>query len=111
MCRNYRSGSEIVRVANDVIRPAKFRQPEDMIAARTPALAGKVEVASADTLEDEAGEFVLFVQAHRELGRKLSDLVCLFRLNAQSRSLEEAMLKAKIPYVIIGGPTSTSARR
>lgn len=103
MCRNYRSGSEIIRVANDVIRPGKFRQPEDMIASREPAAPGKVEVVPADTLEDEANEFVSFVRAHQESGRKLSDLVVLFRLNAQSRSLEEAMLKARIPYVIIGG--------
>lgn len=104
MCRNYRSGSSIVAAANTIIRPAEFRLPEDMIAERDGGkLEGRVEIVAADTLEDEAREFVDFAKAQIEGGRHPADMCVIFRLNAQSRALEEALLKAKLPYVLIGG--------
>lgn len=104
MCSNYRSGSRIIDVANEVIRPAEYRQPEDMVAARDDgAFPGTVEVVRAHMLEDEAGEVVSRVLAEREGGRPLGDICVLFRLNAQSRALEEALLRANLPYQIVGG--------
>jgi DNA helicase-2/ATP-dependent DNA helicase PcrA len=103
MCRNYRSGAAIVRVANEVARLGDFRLPEDMIAARSGIGDGKVEIVAANTLDDEAGEVTSFVKAHVEGGGKLSDVCVLYRLNAQSRALEEALLKAQIPHIIVGG--------
>lgn len=101
MCRNYRSGRAIVAFANDVIRPAAVRLPEDMIAERDAD--GKVDVVPAANLEDEAREFVSFAKGLIEEGKRPSDVCCLFRTNAQSRSLEDALLAAKVPYIIVGG--------
>ena len=101
MARNYRSGKAIVDVANAIIREGQHRLPDDMTAER--GVDGEVTVMSADTLDDEAAEFVSFCQAHRESGGTLADVTVLFRLNAQSRALEEGLLKARIPYVLIGG--------
>lgn len=101
MARNYRSGDEIVRVANEIIRAGQHHLPEDMIAERGEA--GKVRVVSCETLEDEGREFVDFVKGHLAAGGKASDVTVLYRLNAQSRAPEEALLKAQIPYVIVGG--------
>src|SRR6185312_13049588 len=101
MKRNYRSGDAIVRVANDVIRQGKHRLPEDMSAER--GVEGRVEVVNADTLDDEAEELVEFCRRRQAEGASLADVTALFRLNAQSRALEEALLRAKIPYVLIGG--------
>jgi ATP-dependent DNA helicase UvrD/PcrA len=102
MMRNYRSGRAIVRFANDVIRPTPtYRQPEDMIAMRD--VEGRVEEVACHTLEDEAGELVAFLKREVPDRRKLSDVCVIFRTNAQSRSLEEALLKEKMPYQIIGG--------
>lgn len=101
MYRNYRCGRAIVAAANAIIRPAQVRLPEEMVAERD--VEGKVEIVAAHDLDDEASEFVEFARRHQEGGGSLSDITVLFRLNAQSRALEDAMLRAKLPYVMIGG--------
>lgn len=101
MNRNYRSSPEVVNVANKIIAPAKVRLPTDMVAERrTPGMA---RALSATDFDDEAREFVSYVNATYQEGGKYSDVTCLFRTNAQSRALEEALLSAKIPYLILGG--------
>lgn len=101
MAKNYRSASAIVRVANDVIREGAHRLPEDMSAER--GVEGEVRLVAAHTLEDEGAELVAFLKARFEGGLKPSDVCVLYRLNAQSRAIEEALLAARIPYVIRGG--------
>lgn len=103
MHRNYRSGSSIIEAANAVIREGKYKLPVDMLAARSDAGEGKVEILPCDTLEDEASEVVSAAQAHLAAGGKLSDWYVLVRLNAQSRALEDALLRARLPYIILGG--------
>ena len=103
MHRNYRSGSEIIRVANDIIREGQYRLPVDMEASRADAGEGSVERVECETLEDEASEVVAAAQAYLAGGGRLSDWYVLVRLNAQSRALEDALLRAKLPYVIVGG--------
>jgi superfamily I DNA/RNA helicase len=103
MHRNYRSGSAIIAAANEVIRESVYKLPVDMVASRPNAGEGKVEILACDTLEDEANELVSAAQTHLASGGKLSDFMVLVRLNAQSRALEDALLRARIPYVILGG--------
>ena len=103
MHRNYRSGAAIIEAANAVIREGKYKLPVDMVASRPDAGEGKVEIMACDTLEDEASEVVSAAQAHLAAGGKLSDWYVLVRLNAQSRALEDALLRARLPYVILGG--------
>ena len=99
--RNYRSGRAIVAAANDIIRLAQVRLPVDMIPER--ADEGKVSVVCGDTLDGEARSFTQWVQQHVAEGAEFSDCTALFRTNAQSRALEEALLGARIPYVVVGG--------
>lgn len=101
MNRNYRSGSKIIDAANNVIRPAEVKLPVDMIAEA--GIEGSAAVKQALDFDDEANEFAAWVFAHQQTGGKLADITCLFRLNAQSRALEEALLKRRIPYQLIGG--------
>lgn len=101
MNRNYRSCKAIVRVANNVIRPAKIKLPVDMIAEREEE--GSARVVAAQNLDDEASEFLGYVKGLQAEGKPLSSVTCLFRTNAQSRALEEALLGASVPYLIIGG--------
>jgi DNA helicase-2/ATP-dependent DNA helicase PcrA len=101
MNRNYRSGRAIVAAANTIIRAGTVRLPEEMIAERDAE--GQVDVVPCDTMDDEAAEFVDFARRWQEDGKKLSEICALFRLNAQSRALEDALLKAKLPYVLVGG--------
>jgi DNA helicase-2/ATP-dependent DNA helicase PcrA len=100
MNRNYRCGSEIVKVANDAIRPAEVRLPVDMIAEVSHA--GSVKRVESMTLDTEADDFVETIKRHQNDGGRLADITCLFRTNAQSRALEEGLLGAKIPYTILG---------
>src|ERR1019366_4579372 len=101
LSKNYRSGKAIVDVANAIIREGAHRLPDDMTSER--GIEGKVEVVSAETLDDEASELVDFCKKRVASGQSLADVTCLFRLNAQSRALEEALLREKMPYVLIGG--------
>lgn len=101
MNRNYRSGRAIVNAANKVIAPAATRLPVEMIAMRD--YDGSAQVVTAESLDDEAELFVSWIATNKEDGRAYSDMACLFRTNAQSRALEEALISAKVPYVIIGG--------
>lgn len=101
--RNYRSGKKIIDAANGILRQAKIESidPTDMIGERP--LDGVVHVKSGATLDDEAKNFVQWVREIVAGGETHNDICCLFRLNAQSRALEEALLGAKIPYVVVGG--------
>lgn len=101
MFRNYRSGRAVVDFANAVIREGAVRLPEDMQAER--GVAGKVTLVAAADLEDEATQFVGYVQALSADAVPLNHITALFRTNAQSRALEDALLKARVPYVIVGG--------
>lgn len=108
MNKNYRSCPEIVTYANDVIRPAAIRIETDMEAMRESK--GNVRVVGVENFDAEAVEFATFCEHVEKTGGHLSDITCLFRLNAQSRALEEELLKRRIPYVIVGG-TSFYERR
>lgn len=101
MHRNYRCGRAIIKVANDIIRPATMRMPTDLTAERD--LEGKVTVLRSANLDDEAHEFAAWIKACLADGAKYSDITALFRTNAQSRALEEALLGERIPYVVVGG--------
>ena len=102
MCRNYRSGSAIVRVANDIIRPAEIRAPEDMLAER--GVEGAVDVSESEDFDEEGRVLADWVEGLVGAnGAQYGDCAALYRTNAQSRALEEALLSRKIPYVVVGG--------
>ena len=101
MNRNYRSGSKIIDAANGIIRPAAMRLPVDMVAER--GVEGKASAVCSPDLDAEGEAFAEWARAHVREGGSYADVTCLFRTNAQSRALEEALLGAKIPYVVVGG--------
>lgn len=101
MNRNYRCGADIVQAANGAIRPAAVRLPEDL-RPELP-IRGAVRLVGAADLDDEAQELAAHVEAHVEDRGAFADFCALFRTNAQSRAIEEALLSRKIPYVVIGG--------
>lgn len=101
MHRNYRCGSEIIKVANDVIRPSTNRLPVDLVAEG--GWEGIVTHRSPASLEDEGYEVAASIEAHVADGGRYGGCAVLYRLNAQSRGIEEALLGSKIPYVVVGG--------
>lgn len=109
--RNYRSGKKIIEAANDIVRPAKITnlEPKDMIGERDHE--GHVRILCAEAHDDEANEVVEAITKSVAAGdTKLADHTVLFRTNAQSRAVEEALLKKRVPYVVVGG-TSFYERR
>lgn len=102
MNKNYRSGSSIIEAANAVIRKAETRLETDMIPMR--GFEGTCSAVFAEDLDDEGRKFTTWVREGVDTGSATySDYTCLFRTNAQSRAVEEALLAAKIPYVVVGG--------
>jgi ATP-dependent DNA helicase UvrD/PcrA len=100
--QNYRSTGRILACANGVIAKNPHRKPKRLWTA-----AGEgdpVRVAAFDTDEDEARHVAEAVARGRAEGRRLSDHAVLYRLNAQSRPIEEALREASVPYHVHGGP-------
>ncbi|MDD7805626.1 MAG: DNA helicase II [Endozoicomonas sp. (ex Botrylloides leachii)] len=99
--QNYRSTGSILKAANAVIanntgRLGKELWTEGNEGDPINVYAGFNEIDEARLITDKIKEAVT-------QGTKRSDIAVLYRSNAQSRILEEAMLKAGIPYRIYGG--------
>ncbi|MCD7034403.1 DNA helicase PcrA [Metabacillus sp. GX 13764] len=101
--QNYRSTKRILQAANEVIKNNANRKPKNLW---TENLDGqKLYYYRADS-EAAEGQFVAGkIKQLTENGgtRKLSDIAILYRTNAQSRVIEEILLKSNINYTIVGG--------
>lgn len=100
--QNYRSTKNILQVANHVISNNVKRKPKNLWTDNEKG--GKIQYYRADT---EQGEALFVTGKIKELvetkQRKFSDFAILYRTNAQSRAMEEMLVKANIPYTIVGG--------
>jgi DNA helicase-2/ATP-dependent DNA helicase PcrA len=100
--QNYRSTGHILACANAVIAKNEGRKPKKLFT--TAGVGDPVKVLALPTEEDEARFVVEEITRLRREGRPLSDVAILYRLNAQSRPLEEALREAQLPYAVHGGP-------
>ncbi|MDF1763058.1 MAG: DNA helicase II [Oleibacter sp.] len=99
--QNYRSTSTILDAANAVISNNEGRLGKNL---RTEGERGEpIVLYSAFNEQDEARYIADAVDEWARKGRARADMAVLYRSNAQSRSLEEALLRAGIPYRIYGG--------
>ena len=99
--QNYRSTATILKAANAVIEHNAGRLGK---ALWTEGDEGApISVYEAYNEQDEARYIVSQIQQWQQGGRALSDAAILYRSNAQSRVLEEALLHARIQYRIYGG--------
>lgn len=99
---NYRSTKTILQAANDVIKNNRNRRPKNLWTHN--ADGEDIVYYRANDEQDEA----LFVAKTVDELSSTSDYVyrdfaVLYRTNAQSRNIEEALLKANIPYTMVGG--------
>lgn len=98
--QNYRSTSTILDAANQVIRNNKMRKEKNLWTAR-----GKGEKIKYYRAFNERDEALYVIRKIKELinkGVDYQDIAVLYRTNAQSRVLEEEMLKENLPYRVIG---------
>lgn len=100
--QNYRSTQTILDAANAVIAHNEGRKPKKLWTA-----AGKgapITGYAADTAQLEAHWIAHEIRRlHEEEGVRYSDVAVMYRANAQSRSLEEGLIQAHVPYQLIGG--------
>ncbi|MGP6451584.1 DNA helicase PcrA [Streptococcus dysgalactiae subsp. equisimilis] len=99
---NYRSTKKILQAANDVINNNRNRRPKKLWTQN--ADGEQLVYYRANDERDEA-VFVASTISNmaQELGKNFKDFAVLYRTNAQSRTIEEALLKSNIPYTMIGG--------
>jgi DNA helicase II / ATP-dependent DNA helicase PcrA len=100
--RNYRSTQKILDAAHGVISKNLRRKDKKLWTENVSGHNAVVYKASDEN--DEAGFIIREIERlRREDGLRLSDLVVLYRTNAQSRAIEAAFLEAAIPYRVVGG--------
>ena len=98
--RNYRSTAPILKAAGAVVAENRRRLGKTLKATKPGG--EKVRFVSFDEERDEAREIVLRVAAARR-ARPRGEVAVLFRTNAQSRPFEDELLRANLPYVLVGG--------
>lgn len=100
--QNYRSTQNIVEVANSVIANNKNQLEKNVFSDNESGDRVKVQRAFTD---NEEGKIVAeaIVQDRSSNGLHYNDFAILYRTNAQSRAMEEALRKLNIPYKIYGG--------
>ena len=100
--QNYRSTKHILKAANDVIENNTGRYPKEL---RTDNTSG--EFINVYKAYDEQQEAQFVVKTIQELiekdNRTFDDFAILYRTNAQSRVMEEVLVKSNIAYTIVGG--------
>jgi DNA helicase-2/ATP-dependent DNA helicase PcrA len=98
--QNYRSTGTILDAANAVIAHNRHRKGKNLWTAgdRGEQL---IEEEFLDG-EDEAARLVDIVRSELERGLTRADVTVLYRTNAQSRVLEDALRRANLPYQIVG---------
>ena len=99
--QNYRSTSNILDAANQVIAHNAGRKEK---ALWTDAGEGeKIRVYRALDERDEAAWVVRAIEERMKRGARAGDFAVFYRTNAQSRVLEEAMVRRGVPYRVYGG--------
>lgn len=100
--QNYRSTANIVSAANSVIARNESRIPKECFSAAGDG--EKIRLTSASDANME-GALIASSIINRigSAGARYSDFAVLYRTNAQSRNIEEALRKRNIPYMIYSG--------
>ncbi|MFN3337653.1 MAG: ATP-dependent helicase, partial [Thermomicrobium sp.] len=100
--RNYRSTPQIVAAADAVIRANRQRIERRLWTENPPGPPIRLFVCwdeqhEAETVATEIARLVTRGEA------RYQDIAVLYRINAQSRPLEEALVRRQIPYQVVGG--------
>jgi len=98
--QNYRSTQNILKAGHQIITK-NIERKDKTLWTKNPA-GELINVVETDN-QDSEGDF-LIEEMHKLIrqGYDLSDFTVLYRTNAQSRAVEEAFLKANVPYKMVG---------
>ena len=99
--QNYRSSANILQAAHAVIEKNKLRKQKKLWTSGEKGSPVLTYVA------DDEGAEARFIAKHIQRkvieGLSYKDIAIFYRTNAQSRAIEEALMQARIPYIIFGG--------
>ncbi|MDE0494769.1 MAG: DNA helicase PcrA [Acidimicrobiaceae bacterium] len=100
--QNYRSTQNILDAANSVIVNNAGRKPKDLWTDQGSGPA--IVRYHADDETDEARYVASeIVRRHQDEQMRLDEMAVFYRTNAQSRAVEEQLIKAEVPYRLVGG--------
>ena len=100
--QNYRSTKTILDAANTVIENNFGRKSKKLWTSQE--LGNTIKLYKGYNEHDEANYIVKNIRdIHNDENRGYDDFAILYRTNAQSRVLEESLIKSNIPYKIVGG--------
>ena len=97
---NYRSTKMILNAANSVIKNNKERKDKNLWSNNPEG--NKIKYIQADSDKEEGSYISSKIKELNNSGVNYEDIAILYRTNAQSRLIEEEMLKNNIPYRVIG---------
>ena len=107
--QNYRSVQNILDAANAVIRNNASRKDKSLWSKKPEG--ERIHFRRFDTAYEEAEYVVDEIKSYVNQGDSLyNENAILYRTNAQSRMIEEKLVKSNVPYVIVGGINFYSRR-
>ena len=99
--QNYRSTVTILDAANAVIHNNKGRKSKALWTENDKG--GKIKLHMGYNERDEALYIATEIEKEHNKGQNYSDFAVLYRTNAQSRVIEELLMRSGIPYKVLGG--------
>jgi DNA helicase II / ATP-dependent DNA helicase PcrA len=99
--QNYRSKTPILTVANALIEHNRSRLGKKLLPTRGGG--EEVKMLSSNDENEEATKIAQQIRKQIGEGVRPSEIAVLYRINALSRSLEEGLNRAGIPYKLVGG--------
>jgi len=101
--RNYRSRSEILEKAQNVIRQNPNNDDVELISER--GSGGAVKIHRMENEWEEANHIAHLANCYHDQGYKWDDMAVIYRLNKQSQAFEMSLSQNSIPYKTKGGPS------
>ncbi len=99
--QNYRSTGIILNAANEVIKNNENRKSKKLWTKNEEG--EQIQLYRADDERDEAKYIINEIKSIVDRGQKYSDIGVLYRINAQSRIIEDYLISEALPYKVIGG--------
>ena len=99
--QNYRSTGTILAAASDVIKQNRSQIEKKLWTENESG--DLIDVMTLRDERDEGSELVRLISTKRDDGTSLNEIAVLYRTNAQSLSIEDALRRANIPYTLVGG--------
>lgn len=99
--QNYRSSKKILEAANQLIQNNNERKKKNLWTENQTGKPVVFRPYSSDI--NEASGVVADIEAKHREGHPYKDMAVLYRMNVQSRPIEEALVRSAIPYKVVGG--------